>query len=79
MGSIEVAAVGAEAQFGRVTAAGLRPDLDYAGHGVGSVKSALRPADKFQTLRLLQRHDSKIECSARVVYGNTVNDDLVVT
>src|ERR1019366_9390720 len=54
VGRSEISSIGAEAEFGDGSVPGARPYLHYAGHGVGTVQSALRAPHKFQAIGLRQ-------------------------
>src|ERR1700723_1071384 len=79
VGSSEISSVSAETEFWDWSAAGARPDLYDAGHGIGAIESALGSADKFETIGLLQGESAEIECAAGLVDGDAVDDHFVVS
>ena len=55
-----------------------RPDLNHAGHRIGTVKSALRAANELQPVRLRERERAEVKRAAGFIHRDSIDDQLVV-
>ena len=78
VGGGEISAVGAELNFRRARAAGRRPKLHHAGHGVRSVHRALGTAFHFEPVDVVHGNHAEIEDAAGIVHRHAVHQHLVV-
>src|SRR5205085_11184234 len=77
LGSI-VSGIGSETQLGNWRIANTAPRLHNASHRVRAIKSALRTAQKFDTVFFEERKSAEIECAARVIDRDSIHDHFVV-
>src|SRR5207245_1700623 len=72
----KAAAFGEEIEFGNARGAMVADDLNDAGHGVGTVKSAFSAVNEFDLVNVIEGEVGKVHVAAGKIDGSAVEEDF---
>src|SRR5712672_384405 len=75
----KAAAFREEIEFGDARGALVADDLDYAGHGVRAIESALSAMNEFDLVNVIEGEVGKVHVAAGKIDGSAVNEDFCET